>query len=931
MNAAELQSELSAGDAVFTAIYEKGRTFGKQLTYYVYTIKNEELPARVSLASFVHKIANKLYVEHGVPAGGYAENDDGRDVGYIVTTDRLELPNGEVSTLVGDKQYKVGIYETNRDVTLLNLYSRGHKFAIQSMWSRIIQSEINSKDGLKCDYSQHGIYATIDREILQEYLPSWADDEVKELALEASSVPYDAFRKLRLSGTDITLFAPKRVIDLDPKVATDGTAYAITTLRTIMESPSDLNLHFLRESLEKASRLWDRSFNKHKIMFKIVWKGVRLRPNAVHFGHVIRDANEQDVQQAYRFFEDQGYTITEEVRKLIDESRSEGLAVFLPHYMSSEFRKSSNYVVPLRLAVPIITPENLHLYKDVVSLEYGFERLPKLYSAITKITTDVAACLINAMDNAFTAELHPVVRWEKGSIPVEFIYGPMTFSSKNENNQVFEGFRAERLPEKSVFILNKETGAPVPISPSLLYNFAKGEKDMDRPFTIYRSPERFKRKLVIGIVHPDFRSNIKIGNMLVGNRGPQICQGVLTGKFDLIDPRKRYESALPSDKLSIKNIPSVLHSMYRFFDYTPDNVEVISLPVKDPRALDPNGSPKGYIEAMEKGMNQRVNCFVVFSPDVPSSYVRDRIYYGTYSFSFQNKIPVIHYRAKTWKAGVELYGLVYSVLAHMVKRFDGTVFKADVGDLWSSIIEGSAAGSFKNPLSVYVDFGPWDGYKVGLITATGSDFTESSCHVTLQAENDEELFGKIDDALKILVKKKQHDFLLTMRDSYFRSVELERMNDVAAELQIPTLPISTVKSGGVAGWKLRNAYRSKGKLRTSPPYGIYMTTPDDSVELFPHDIQLGTDMGIWRSIRLKKEQPYPASVKVGRDWIAKLGMVLASTAEYLPFPSRMKYPKFLRAADKLAEMVNAGVFSTLTTPDDPLSGFYKSFSAGLID
>jgi hypothetical protein len=110
-----------------------------------------------------------------------------------------------------------------------------------------------------------------------------------------------------------------------------------------------------------------------------------------------------------------------------------------------------------------------------------------------------------------------------------------------------------------------------------------------------------------------------------------------------------------------------------------------------------------------------------------------------------------------------------------------------------------------------------------------------------------------------------------------------------------------------------------------------MTTPDDSVELFPHDIQLGTDMGIWRSIRLKKEQPYPASVKVGRDWIAKLGMVLASTAEYLPFPSRMKYPKFLRAADKLAEMVNAGVFSTLTTPDDPLSGFYKSFSAGLID
>jgi len=39
--------------------------------------------------------------------------------------------------------------------------------------------------------------------------------------------------------------------------------------------------------------------------------------------------------------------------------------------------------------------------------------------------------------------------------------------------------------------------------------------------------------------------------------------------------------------------------MYKFFEYNPDNVEVIPLPVKDPREISENGTPKVYFKAME--------------------------------------------------------------------------------------------------------------------------------------------------------------------------------------------------------------------------------------------------------------------------------------------------------------------------------------------
>lgn len=291
----------------------------------------------------------------------------------------------------------------------------------------------------------------------------------------------------------------------------------------------------------------------------------------------------------------------------------------------------------------------------------------------------------------------------------------------------------------------------------------------------------------------------------------------------------------------------------------------------------------------------------------------------------------MHYRPKTWKGFTELYGLAYSHLANMARRFGGAIFKVDTQNLWGRIAVSDGAYSIKNPICIYVDFGPWYGHSVGLITSTRADFSRSHCHITLQAEEGK-LFERIDTALKGLIKKGGHDFLLTMRDGFFRETELKRIVDVADDIGIPTLPISTIKSGGLSAWKFRKLYAKRG-LTVSAPYGIGLSTPEDAVELFPHNIALERMQsgGLWRSIRLKKETPYPATIRIDKGWIADLGMILASTAGYLPFPTRMKYPEFLRKADLLAELVQNDVFSVTTTPIDSRMGILKQFDASLID
>jgi hypothetical protein len=205
--------------------------------------------------------------------------------------------------------------------------------------------------------------------------------------------------------------------------------------------------------------------------------------------------------------------------------------------------------------------------------------------------------------------------------------------------------------------------------------------------------------------------------------------------------------------------------------------------------------------------------------------------------------------------------------------------------------------------------------------------------VTLQADNDEELFGRIDDTLSRIIQKGHHDLLLTMRDSGgFRQAELMRVSDVAEQTGVPTLAVSTTRSGGLSAWKFRKGYASD-RLSVTAPYGTALLTPDDAVELFPHNTGLEYEEsgGLWKSIRLRKEQAYPATIRVDPVWIAHLGLCLSSTADYMSDPTRMKYPSFLAKASKLNEFILNGVFADTPQRIDSSFGTMLSFNSGEID
>ena len=922
----------SSEDVVFTGIREDGRSFGQHLEFFVYTLKADSLPRRVGVSSFAHSVANSIFEKTRIPTGAYVESYPRlgiKKTPFIIATAPLSIPNGEIEKRVVDQIVSVGIYETGQRTTLVNLYMRGQKFAIQTLWSRILQQAMKETHGFSYEYDvvHHGIMVKIDGELLEKYLPNWADDLTARNALDVSSVNKDAIQKLRLKNCDFSLFEPQRYVDLDPRVGSDGTAYALTPVRTRMECPSKLNLSFLSSGLSDALREWQRSYNRTKVFFRMEWQGRRLKPNAVHLETIIPKASEQDIEHAKNFLSDQGFKITPRIEQLIQESRVEGLAVVRPHYLSEDYRRGVTFVVPLRMLIPVITQENMRLFSKLVSVEAGTKRLSKIYWSLTRFDSDATACVNHAVANALTNELHPIIRWEKGEKTVNFIPGPMSFKAGLRKRRVFRGFDAFRLNLPNVAVLNRETGMLQWIDPQDLYYYAIGKKKFEEPLQILSRPEKFEDRVRVALIHPEYRSNYRIKRKLATSRGPNICKSIMLGDFDYLDPdgtRRR------SKKSPIKFIEQRMAQMYSFFGYDPSKIEVVDYMVED-LTIDEEGMPCGYLDEMKKALRHGADLFIVFLPSSPSKWLRDRVYYGTYAFGFEHGKPVMHYRPKTWKGFTELYGLAYSHLANMARRFGGAIFKVDTQNLWGRIAVSDGAYSIKNPICIYVDFGPWYGHSVGLITSTRADFSRSHCHITLQAEEGK-LFERIDTALKGLIKKGGHDFLLTMRDGFFRETELKRIVDVADDIGIPTLPISTIKSGGLSAWKFRKRYVKRG-LTVTAPYGIGLSTPEDAVELFPHNIALERMQsgGLWRSIRLKKETPYPATIRIDKGWIANLGMILASTAGYLPFPTRMKYPEFLRKADLLAELVQNGVFPATTTPIDSRMGILKQFDASLID
>ncbi len=923
-------------DVVFTGIQETGRSFGQHLPFYVYALNTKELPRLEGVSSLVHSVANKVFQTTGIPTSGYVENHPDinvRELPFLISTKRLSLANGTVPIRVNDATVNVGIYETEHNTTALNLYLRGHKFAIQTLWSRILQESIEKTPGLKCEYDSfgRGIMVNVSQELIRNYLPHWADKGAREGALESMKVSQDALEKLTLKDVDFPLFKPERYVDLDPRVGIDGTAYALTPVRTKMSCPPQLSLWFLRKRLDNVIQEWSRSHNKLALQFHIQIGERHLKPNSVHLDVILDQATDNEIDQAKSFFEDQGIKVSAELAESLEESRRGGLARVQPHYLSAAYQRKETYIVPIKFMVPIVTLENWYLFSKIIRVNGGNERVTKIYQTLTKYNSETLACLNHAVSNALASELKPRLLWEGGESIINFVPGPLTFRINETSSLSLAGFQTLRVEVPKVAIKNKDTGALKWVSPGELYEIAKGAAYPCEPLEILSKPIQFEKQLKVAIIHPDFRANSSIQTLLGGNRGPRICEAIVTGDLDIIDPERNRRNQRRSNIDPLKNADKILESIYSFFGYNPKNVTLKKYKVED-TALDKAGNPEGYLKKMDEALQDDTDVFIVFLPSSSLKLVRDRTYYATYAFAFQHGRRVIHYRPGTWKGRMETYALAYSFLAHLTKRFGGSIYATNTNDLWSRVRLPPEYETVHKPISVYVDSAPWNGSSVGLITAAGSDFSNSTCMVTLQADTQEDLFGRINDTLSKIIERGHYDLLLTMRDAGFRQVELMRLTDVAEETDTPTLAVSTTRSGGLSAWKFRKGY-TKDKLSVTAPYGTALLTPDDAVELFPHNtgLEYQESGGLWKSIRLRKEQAYPATIRVDPDWIAHLGLCLSSTADYMSDPARMKYPSFLAKASKLNEFILNGVFADTPLRIDPILGTILSFDSGQID
>lgn len=923
-------------DVIFTGIQETGKSFGHHLPFYVYALKADELPRSERASSLVHSVANKVFQNTGIPTSGYVENHPDINIHerpFLISTKRIALSGGTVPIRVNDTIVPVSVYETEHRTTALNLYLRGHQFAIQTLWSRILQDAIERTEGFGYEYDSFGkgIMVRVSRELIRDNLPAWADKGTREAAIESMRISKDALEKLSLNGLDCPLFEPERYVDLDPRVGMDGTAHALTLVRTKMSCPPQLNLWFLRNRLGDVMQEWSRHQNKLALQFRIQRGPIRLRPNSVHLEAILDRSTDQDVSDARAFFEDQGIRVTHDLERLIDESRRSGLARVRPHHLSGGYLRNETYTVPTKLLVPIVTLENWYLFSKIMRVKGGNERVTKIYQSLTKYNSETLACLNHAISNALASKLKPRLVWDGGSSTIDFIPGPLTLRNGTSDGGAVAGFQSLKVGPPKVAIRSRDTGALTWVSPKDLYEIAKGEARRDEHLEIISKPPQFEKRLKIAIIHPDFRSNSAVQTLLGGNRGPRICEAVITGDLDIIDPTRRRRSQEQGNKDPLKNSDRVLPAMYSFFGYDPKNVTVRTYKVED-KGLDATGKPTGYLEKMDEALRDGTDLFVVFLPSSGMRYLMDRVYYSTYGFAFKHSKQVLHYRPGTWKGRVETYALAYSFLAHVAKRFGGTMYSTNTSELWSRVRLPPEYETVRKPLSVYIDFAPWNGSSVGLITTASKDFSSSTCMLTLQADNQQDLFGRIDDTLTKIIKKEGYDLLLTLRDSGFRQAELMGVSDVAEQTGVPTLAVSTTRTGGLSGWKFRKGY-SKDKLSVTAPYGTALLTPDDAVELFPHSTGLEYEEsgGLWKSIRLRKEQAYPATIRVDPDWIAHLGLCMSSTADYMADPSQTKYPNLPAKAGKLKDFIINGVFSDVPQATDLSLGTIFSFESARID
>lgn len=852
--------------------------------------ETESRHSKASKRSVLGKIAWRHATRH--PCGPWYYNNRGALVSSLPFSETTE------NYVYGNAEHTAKLIPLER-THAFNLWEAPNRQAMASILGSAIRTAIEKHAGIEYRYDKGGgVLMLEDPSVLADYYPEWSHATKQEVA-QLWMIEHGP----KLKNTDIPIFKPYRVIEVRPGVGLRGQPLLHFGLGTRMETDPRFNLQRI---IDWSGVDWTRTYQDKRFSFRLSLpsqEGLRVYKDTGTW--LIDDMSSRTVGESMN----EGVSALVSLRAWLNEYGIELAANEISkiktekavHVRRHSFESDETLVVPARYLIPTVDFGNAYFYT-----KFSDKDLDSAYSRITQIETRFKAAMLECISTYLAETLDVVLDTPTGPRKIRFGKGPWesTASSGSARGATKEERRERLTGQATLFELKKphallrrhNTYEAIDLAG---YEPEEREEEQDGhgllqyvyqgDFRVYRAAPQLAAGLKLAIIAPGQKTTgapSKVAELLPA-----------TFRFDadsVLGPAKRNAVFDKGRRPPLINLPSRMESIRSFFDTKP--MDAFFQPLAGDR-----GDVAAYLDAMGEARNNGAEAFIVILPAGVQRRVQDAIYFATSHFGFSEQKPVVHFREGNWTTGTTYYAMLYGALAKLNTRLGGLNYKVDLTKTVPLFADKP------NVLVVAYDFGRERRNHVGIITSTDTATQDMIAHRTQATTSFDDAIDELDRMLATLVRKNNPDLLVVLRDSKFNSAEMRGLKLNFENFGVPTLPIETLKSGGLAGYK----YTPRGqgrKIKIVAPYAQAFYTPEMHINVFGSNAEIKN--GIWNAIRFAVHpQPYPLELDFDYEDIANIGFGLAKMGGYFNDPAKTKYPDILGRADKLVDLYEGGALS----------------------
>ncbi len=826
----------------------------------------------------------------------------------IVST--LPIERTEVTFRHGDAEESATV-EPVPLVHRPNLWDLADRSALAAILSSALRREIEGHSAIEYRFGRgEGMLTLSDPAILTPYCPTWYTRSKPEELAALWRVPH--VPKLKKSG--IPMFQPYRYIDLQPGVGLGGQPLLRFGFSTRMESNPDFTLS---KTLSMRGD-WSNVYDNPRFLFRIVppASGQKSRIRIDSGTWIVRSISSRTMQDSLHdgksaiqefgsWLEAYGMVLSRGQEDLI----ANDVAVTAVRNVWED--EPETLVLPARCLSPIVDFGNAWFYR-----QFTDANLEEAYAGLTHIITPAKAAMLETIAAYLSDTLRTQIQTTEGTRSVRFrMWQTHEESNRGKRGTSREARRMRLVGEPVLFklpapyALLRHNGVFAPID---LLELALPEGEQPSPgvkkwtgimayvqqggYQVYRAAPQMASGIRLAVVAPAQKTS--------GERPVVADMLPATFRFDadgILPASQRLGPRAGGKVHPLKNLKTRLEELRNFFEASP--MQAFFQPVNGDR-----GDPAAFEDAMGQALNAGADAFLVILPRGIPKWKQDRIYFSTHRFGFAESKPVLHFVEGSWKKDTTFYSMVFVTLAKLNTRFGGLNFKVDLGKTVPLLAD------YPNVLIVAYDFGRSQKDYLGVITATDSATQEMVVRRTPEIGSVKEAMGSLEELLGNLVREYDPDLLVVLRDSKFSSMEARGLGLNYQRLGVTTLPIETLKNGGISGYHLTPRGRGKG-LNVGSPYGYALYSPDMNVNVFSSAVEI--HQGIWAAIRFAvNPQPFPLELDFDFEDVANLGFGLSKMGGYFSDPAKTKYPDILARADKLVELYKGGALAGISREVD---------------